>query len=141
MTYQTSRNYSALYDLLCKGVEVLCYVDMKFSDGDVYRDVARARRPEEWVISVGARGICYGEIRPSHNTGGLSERATLDRECRRMNLEWVVPHLTADNAHLLVIAQDLFDVVRDHSAGPKFNADHEAAYQRAIDMGFKPSYP
>lgn len=141
MSYQTSRNYKALYDLLCEGHEALCFVDMSFGDGAVHRDVARVRRWSDWGITVGARGITYGSVDSHHNTGDLSEQATFSAECRRMNLEWAVPHVTMEHAELMKLAQDLFDVVRDHSAGPKFGADHQAAYDRAIAAGFKPSYP
>jgi hypothetical protein len=94
VSYAMSRDYEALYDLLCKGGEAFCLVDMDWNDGTPpSRDAARIRRREEWYIDVGARGICYGGVRPYHKRNGefKDEFKEMEAKCQRLNLEWLAP--------------------------------------------------
>jgi hypothetical protein len=105
-----SRDYSALYDLLVAGGEAFCLVDMKWKDEDKpLRDSARIRRHEEWSIDVGARGICYGDIRPYHKRNGefKDERKELVAMCQRLSLEWLAP---VDLSEILEAGQELKDI-------------------------------
>jgi hypothetical protein len=87
-----SKDYCALYDLLCEGRDAFCLVDMSFTNPDhVCRDVARVRRREEWRIDIGARGIGYGDVTPYGKNRHATERDALVKECKRMNLEWIAP--------------------------------------------------
>lgn len=88
--YVMSKDYDALHDLLCKGGEAFALVDYDWRDGSpTSRDVVRARRTMVGNISIGVRGIEYGDVSTSDAKRHGSERAAFLSECQRLNLEWV----------------------------------------------------
>lgn len=93
MIYNLSRDYSRLYDLLCEGEEVVCFVAYKVKltrTTILRRDVCRAKRLGEFHIDINVRGRGYGGIFPVDNESD-SELKLLRRECTRLNLEWIDP--------------------------------------------------
>ena len=85
---QLSRDYEALYERLCNGGEALCYVNMKWPDGDILRDPCRVRRLKPFDIIISVRGYQYGGVEP-FDQNGQSEKNLLLFECQRLDLEWV----------------------------------------------------
>ena len=84
-TYQMSRNYEALYDLLCKGGEALGWID--------HNMIPRKRNPvlilaTEDGISIGNTMARYANLIPTNG-----EVALFGRACLGLNLEWIAPSL------------------------------------------------
>ena len=86
--YKISRDYENLFELICKGFIVAAFVDYKFSDGQLARDICKIQRLEEWRIMIGVRGMSYGDIYPFDADHG-TELEVFKRNCERMNLEWI----------------------------------------------------
>lgn len=89
--YKMSRNYTQLFELICNGHEIPCFVDYSFRDNDVrsYRDICRVRRRTEFDISFGARGIGYGDISSWHKGNGERELDAFFGLCKRLNVEFI----------------------------------------------------
>ena len=89
--YKMSRNYSELFELICNGHEIPCFVDYSYLDNDerVYRDICRVRRRGEFDISFGARGIGYGDISSWHKGNGERELDAFVRLCEMLNVEFI----------------------------------------------------
>ena len=90
-----SKDYNALYDLLCKGQEAVGFVNYKFrsmiADESIppCRDVCQIRRRDEFDIDFVARGISYGSV-GTYSKGKVSELTEFLAECKRMDLEWAI---------------------------------------------------
>lgn len=87
--YVMSRDYDLLYKMLCGGMEVPCYVDYERGI-NLIRDFCRARRLKPYYIIIGVRGIQYGGIDSYQDSEG-PELNLLTSECKRMNLEFILP--------------------------------------------------
>lgn len=87
--YKTSRDYKRLKELLDEGKEIVCFVDYHWSDGEVSRDICRARKTpsdfEPYQFSV--RGYCYGGYDPK------LDRFSFEKLMEAMNLEYIEPNL------------------------------------------------
>lgn len=99
MNYTMSRDYEALYKHLCDGHDVFGLVDYEGFTQTV-RDVVHIRRHGPWDISIGARGITYGEVRRYHSENYETEFDAFVAQCSRANLEWVVPPASNDEPHI-----------------------------------------
>lgn len=66
--YKLSRDYNKMFDLICKGFEVFCYVESVKVDGEIIKDPALCRRRGEWNIQIGVRGLSYLYIIPNFDT-------------------------------------------------------------------------
>lgn len=92
--YTFSKDYQKLYELLCNGIEVACYVDYQFRTSvDKYppsRDICKAKKRGEYDIYFGVRGIEYGSVSEFHKEED-SEFELLKLECERMNVWFIVP--------------------------------------------------
>lgn len=81
--YKTSRDYKRLKELLDKGYQIVCFVDYKWSDQSVVRDICIAKyinTTEEYPFTV--RGLCYMDW--SHN-----RKYTFDEICEAVNVEFI----------------------------------------------------
>ena len=89
--YKMSRNYTELFDLICEGHEIPCFIDYSFKDDDVkkYRDICRVRRFVEFEISFGARGIGYGDVSSWHKEQGSREIDYFVELCKSLNVEFI----------------------------------------------------
>jgi hypothetical protein len=89
--YKMSINYTELFDLICEGHEIPCFVDYSFRDDDVrkYRDICRVRRFAEFEISFGARGIGYGDVSSWHKEQGVREIDYFVELCKSLNVEFI----------------------------------------------------
>ncbi len=89
--YKISRNYTELFELICNGHEIPCFVDYSYLDNDkrIYRDICRVRRRAEFDISFGARGIGYGDISSWHKGKGKIEIDVFIDLCERLNVEFI----------------------------------------------------
>lgn len=92
--YRLSRDYQALYALLCKGHVAVGFVDYRFDRSDPNevpsRDVVQLRRDAECSIFMGVRGMSYGSIY-RFMCVGRGEEATFVSICEAVNLEWLPP--------------------------------------------------
>ncbi len=95
--YQTSKDYSRLYDLICEGIEIACYVDY---DSE-FRDICRCRKFAEYDILFSVRGCIYSQISEWHKNMG-SEKDVFIQECDSLNVEWIKP-TEADEDFLLAV--------------------------------------
>lgn len=90
--YKMSRNYTELFDLICDGHEIPCFVDYssRVDDNIKYRDICRVRRRGEYDISFGARGIGYCDISSWHKENGVREIDAFAELCKMLNIEFIV---------------------------------------------------
>jgi len=88
LTLRSSKDYKALYTLICNGKVVLAQVDYSLFDDDTppSRDAVNVKRFKEYNISIWCRG---------HQYGGVDEIDCIEpeldafvKECERLNLEW-----------------------------------------------------
>jgi hypothetical protein len=86
-----SRNYTQLFDLICDGHEIPCFVDYSFRDDDLrkYRDISKVRRICEFQISFGVRGIGYGDVSSWHKENGEREIDAFTNLCKMLNVEFI----------------------------------------------------
>lgn len=97
--YQLSKNYYQLWDLVCQSgsPEIVCFVDYNPRIGNTtYRDVCVCKKNIDNGIIFKARGISYGDApftaqRPKN---GIWQRDRFMNECRRMNVEFIIPPQT-----------------------------------------------
>ena len=89
--YKISRNYTELFELICNGHEIPCFVDYSYLDNDkrIYRDICRARRRFEFDISFEARGIGYGDVSWWQKGEGKREIDIFVDLCERLNVEFI----------------------------------------------------
>lgn len=89
--YKMSRNYTELFDLICEGHEIPCFIDYSFNDEDLvkYRDICRVRRRSSFNISFGARGIGYGDVSSWHKEEGMREIDVFCELCKMLNVEFI----------------------------------------------------
>lgn len=89
--YVMSRDYDLLYKMLCAGMEVPCYVDYdSHRDGVFIREFCKAKRLSEYYIYIGTRGLQHGGIDSGRDYKD-PEIDLLTAECKRMNLEFILP--------------------------------------------------
>jgi hypothetical protein len=90
--YNTSRGYHGLYQLVLAGVQIMAYADYSYHPGDKpLRDAVVIRRLGKYDIKIVARGIEYGSVSPWHKDQG-TEEALFIKQCKRLNLEWILPN-------------------------------------------------
>ena len=89
--YKMSRNYTQLFELICNGHEIPCFVNYSYFDNEkrVYRDICRVRRRAEFDISFGARGIGYGDVSSWHKGKGERELDNFIELCKMLNVEFI----------------------------------------------------
>lgn len=81
-----------LFDLICEGQIIVGFVDYKWSDKRISRDVCKIIRHEENRISIGSRGMGYGSVDPWEiDVGCDSEKDYFVSVCKAINLEWIIP--------------------------------------------------
>ena len=81
------RNYKRLYDMICDGESVPCFVNYKISkEGQVFRDVAKVRKRKDGEICIDCRGIEYGNV--YGHAKGVSELKAFIEECKDLDLEF-----------------------------------------------------
>lgn len=92
--YALSKDYSELYNLICEGNEVACFVRVYFDrDKNIERsclDIAIVRRLEEYHINIFARGNGYGSVDPWHKEDG-QEIELFKKLCEANDLGWIKP--------------------------------------------------
>ena len=66
--YKLSKDYTALFELLCKGYELAGYVDYdSMKDGKhILRDIVKIKRHSAWDIMFSVRGCQYGGVSKWH---------------------------------------------------------------------------
>lgn len=93
--YNLSQNYELLYQLICQGNQLACYVNYEsgriIPDRPAPRDICKVWREKEFDIDFVARGISYGSVR-SYDAKKGTEKEGFLRECVRMNVEFILPH-------------------------------------------------
>jgi hypothetical protein len=89
--YKISKNYTQLFELICIGHEIPCIVDYSYRDNDkkIYRDLCRVRRPKDFFIMFGSRGIEYGSISSWHKENGEREIDYFVELCKSLNVEFI----------------------------------------------------
>lgn len=91
--YRMSRNYTELFELICYGHEVPCFVDYSFKDdnpnANKYRDICRVRRRGTFEILFDSRGIEYGSISSWHKENGSREIDVFSELCKSLNVEFI----------------------------------------------------
>lgn len=99
--YQLSKNYYQLWDLVCRpgSPEIVCFVDFDFRDGSlVKRDVCICKRVIGGTILFSVRGVCYGDApfttKWPTDRNWQWQKDRFMNECRRMNVEWIIPQQT-----------------------------------------------
>jgi len=89
--YKLSKDYTQLFKFLLEGNKVAAYVDYSFRNNKkIHRDICQVHRKEAYSISIGVRGISYGEIFTFDKIEGEEEYLFI-LECKRINLEWISP--------------------------------------------------
>lgn len=84
--YKTSKDYQKLYEMVKGGFEAVGWVDHKWSDETIVRDIAKVRvRGLEIPFSV--RGHQYGGV----EGWDKDKESRFLSECQRLNLEWIEP--------------------------------------------------
>jgi len=88
--YSLSRDYSALYELISNGSTIVGFVDHKWMDDRVARDVCKIIRHEENRISIGSRGMGYGSVDDwDLYNDDHTEKNFFIEVCKSCNLEWI----------------------------------------------------
>jgi hypothetical protein len=89
--YKISKNYNELFELICQGHQIPCFVDYSYRDDDetVFRDICRVTRRADFYISFGARGISYGDISSWHKENGEREIDAFVGLCKILNVEFI----------------------------------------------------
>lgn len=134
MMYQLSKDYNALFDLLLKGEEPVCFVDNKHDESPrVARDVCRVRRAREYNIIAVSRGTIYFSVDPwLKEESALSEREIFCGICDGVNLEWIVPTVRP--------AMNMVDMARiEEAARALWQEWHEGIDAAAWDDGYVPT--
>ena len=132
--YQLSKDYNALFDLLLKGEEPVCFVDNKHDESPrVARDVCRVRRAREYNIIAVSRGTIYFSVDPwLKEESALSEREIFCGICDGVNLEWIVPTVRP--------AMNMVDMARiEEAARALWQEWHEGIDAAAWDDGYVPT--
>lgn len=90
--YNLSKDYELLFDKICEGIEIACFVDYSFRSLEEKhppcRDICLVRRRKEYDIDFLARGISYGSV-CDFDKDEHSEKNLFLSECKRMNVEWI----------------------------------------------------
>jgi len=89
--YTLSKDYEKLWSFVENGHEPICFVDYKWTETQILRDVARIRRHNAFKIQIGVRGIQYGGVEYWYKDEYKTEREAFISECKSLNLEWVCP--------------------------------------------------
>lgn len=92
--YRLSRDYSALFQLVSKGMIIAAFVDYRFrgdDDSPPMRDICAVKYRGPWQITISVRGIGYGGLDPWLADRGESEETCFARICAAQNLEWIEP--------------------------------------------------
>ena len=134
MMYQLSKDYNALFDLLLKGEEPVCFVDNRHDESPrVARDVCRVRRAREYNIIAVCRGTIYFSVDPwLKEESALSEREIFCGICDGVNLEWIVPTVRP--------AMNMVDMARiEEAARALWQEWHEGIDAAAWDDGYVPT--
>lgn len=96
MIYTLSKDYEKLYQLVKSGETVVCFVDHRWVDGEISRDICKCTYSAEYEDFVfGVRGTQYGGVYSFslEDPGNWDEEKKLFlSECQRMNVEWIVPN-------------------------------------------------
>lgn len=92
--YRLSRDYSALFKLVSKGMIIAAFVDYRYHGDDALppmRDICKVTYRGPWQISISARGIGYGGLEPWFSDRGDDEETFFAKQCAALNLEWIEP--------------------------------------------------
>jgi hypothetical protein len=93
--YLLSKDYNKLFEHICNGLEVPCYVDYSFGFPDkvihAFRDLCLCKRKRPWQISFSVRGVGYGGIDTFEDEGHGNEETLFIERCQALNVEWFVP--------------------------------------------------
>lgn len=94
--YQVTKDYYKLWDLVCQtdNTEIICFVDYDYRDGTPKtRDVCKYRKIFGGTILFSVRGMCYGDaFFEKPRKGAICQKDRFMNECRRMNVEWIIPN-------------------------------------------------
>jgi hypothetical protein len=77
-------DYDQLYEQVGKGIRSVCYVDYKWTDGSICRDVCTIK-PNNY-LSLSSRGICYCS---ADQWPELSGKEAFIKMCEFANVEWL----------------------------------------------------
>lgn len=87
MTYKTSRDYERLFELAKSGVEVPCWLDVDYRDGQPPLRHMRCCRKTFYgnAVEVGSHGVCESDVSAD---SGMQKFVG---HCNRTNLEFIDP--------------------------------------------------
>lgn len=92
MSYKLSKEYARLYDLICKGETIVCFVNYDWDrKGDIVRDVCLCKRHKDFDIQFSSRGMGYGGVDTWHKAGPLNETELFVKVCKCLNVEFIDP--------------------------------------------------
>ena len=90
--YNLSTDYNLLYDNICKGNKIACFVNYNFRvlEGKYppCRDICLVVKTTDFDIDFLARGISYGMV-SDYFKDSYTEKEVFISECKRMELEWI----------------------------------------------------
>jgi len=90
--YNLSKDYKKLFEEICKGNEIVAFVDNRsmFDDSQKpLRDVCSVKRWGPWLIYMSCRGTNYGHVYDYMKKDGRSEEDTFIIVCKSINLGWI----------------------------------------------------
>ena len=91
--YNLSRDYRALFELLCAGNVALGFVNAPDWCGkNAQKDPCKISRTAPFDIFIGVRGTGYGSVYPYQKDEG-DEEFLFAASCKYNDLEWVTPNV------------------------------------------------
>lgn len=94
-TYNLSKDYKKLFELVNNGHKIACWVDYDYRRTGVHiiRDSCICMKKEYGDYDFGVRGMAYGDLTKYRiDNSNLSEEELFTKECERMNLEFIEPN-------------------------------------------------
>jgi len=86
MTYNLSKDYEKLYELICDGFEAVCYYE--WAEGE--KVLCRCYKNDHGLFFQG-ENISYPELRKYRDYYEDQEGSEFIAECKRMSLEYIQP--------------------------------------------------
>lgn len=105
-TYQLSRDYELLYQLVKDGHEIVCFVDHNFSISDkehICRDVACAVFTKNNTLEIRVRGRCYIQI------DDIENKSDIQTYCGMKNVAFFVPNIPDKDSDYIDLANADYD--------------------------------
>lgn len=97
-SYELSKDYEKLYDMVCAGHRIIGFADYEFGGGEIVKDVCSVKK-DEYNTQISSKGVCYGhagDYAIGRHAG--SEKNAFIAMCKNCNFEYIQPNIGVDKA-------------------------------------------